>query len=77
MYQSQTVIGITPARKDPPLQDCTWPEDALHFVPDWVYTSQAVYEQEQDRNRAAGAEKLHGQGAAGGRDGAGEAIGDF
>ncbi|OZI56055.1 aromatic ring-hydroxylating dioxygenase subunit alpha [Bordetella genomosp. 4] len=49
MYQSQTVIGITPARKDPPLADCVWPEDALHYVPDWVYTSQDVYEREQDR----------------------------
>jgi len=46
MYQSQTVIGRTLAAKDAALEDCIWPEDALHAIPDWVYTSAAVYEKE-------------------------------
>ena len=49
MYQSQTVIGRTLREKDPPLADCRWPDDALHYIPDWVYTSQAVYDLEMDR----------------------------
>ena len=49
MYQSQTVIGRTLREKDAPLADCKWPEDALHYIPDWVYTSQAVYDLEIDR----------------------------
>ena len=49
MYQSQTVIGRTLREKDAPLADCKWPEDALHYIPDWVYTSQAVYALEIDR----------------------------
>jgi anthranilate 1,2-dioxygenase large subunit len=49
MYQSQTVIGRTLAEKDLPLADCKWPEDALHFIPDWVYTSRAVYDREIER----------------------------
>src|SRR3546814_3198384 len=46
MYQSQTVIGRTLAAKDAALEDCVWPADALHAIPDWVYTSSAVYEKE-------------------------------
>ena len=38
MYQSQAVIGITNARKNPPLEQCVWPADALNNIPDWVYT---------------------------------------
>lgn len=49
MYQSQTVIGRTLREKDAPLADCKWPEDALHYIPDWVYTSQAVYDLEIER----------------------------
>jgi anthranilate 1,2-dioxygenase large subunit len=49
MYQSQAVIGITYAPKDPPLEQCIWPSDALHNIPDWVYTSQAIYDQEIER----------------------------
>jgi len=49
MYQSQTVIGRTLRQKDAPLADCRWPEDALHYIPDWVYTSQEVYDLEIDR----------------------------
>ena len=49
MYQSQTVIGRTLREKDAPLAACKWPEDALHYIPDWVYTSQAVYDLEIER----------------------------
>jgi anthranilate 1,2-dioxygenase large subunit len=49
MYQSQTVIGHTLASKDLALADCKWPEDALHTIPDWVYTSQAVHDLEIER----------------------------
>ena len=49
MYQSQTVIGRTLREKDAPLAECKWPDDALHYIPDWVYTSQAVYDLEIER----------------------------
>ena len=44
MYQSQAVIGITNARKNPPLEQCVWPADAMNNIPDWVYTSDANYQ---------------------------------
>ena len=46
MYQSQSVIGQTVGSKNAPLSQCVWPEDALHYIPDWVYTSQEVYDKE-------------------------------
>src|SRR5690606_20323536 len=49
MYQSQTVIGQTGATKDLPLSQCVWPEDGLHYIPDWVYASQEVYDLEMQR----------------------------
>ncbi|HEY9281701.1 MAG TPA: aromatic ring-hydroxylating dioxygenase subunit alpha [Eoetvoesiella sp.] len=49
MYQSQSVIGQTIGFKDRLAADCVWPEDALHYIPDWVYTSQDVYDREMDR----------------------------
>ena len=49
MYQSQTVIGRTLASKDPALADCKWPDDALHYIPYWAYTSTAVYNLEVER----------------------------
>ena len=49
MYQSQTVIGLTDASKNLALADCVWPADALNTIPDWVYTSQALYDREMDR----------------------------
>ena len=48
MYQSQSVIGQTIGFKNPLASDCVWPEDALHYIPDWVYTSQDVYDREMD-----------------------------
>jgi anthranilate 1,2-dioxygenase large subunit len=49
MYQSQSVIGITHAAKNPPMEECVWPADAFDNIPDWVYTSQAVYDREMER----------------------------
>lgn len=49
MYQSQTVIGLTDASKNPPLEACVWPADALNTIPDWVYTSQQVYDLEMEK----------------------------
>jgi anthranilate 1,2-dioxygenase large subunit len=49
MYSTHAVINRTPRAKDAELAACRWPEDALHFIPDWVYTSEAVYEREMER----------------------------
>lgn len=49
MYSTHAVINWTPGAKDAALAACKWPEDALHFIPDWVYTSQAVYDQEMEK----------------------------
>lgn len=49
MYENQTVIGQTLDIKDLPLSQCVWPEDALHNIPDWVYTSTDVYNRELER----------------------------
>ena len=49
MYSTHAVINWTPSTKDAALSDCKWPEDALHFIPDWVYTSEAVYDRETER----------------------------
>lgn len=46
MYQTQAVIQHTLGKKNPGLVECRWPEDALHYIPDWVYTSQAVHDLE-------------------------------
>ncbi|HWK60168.1 MAG TPA: aromatic ring-hydroxylating dioxygenase subunit alpha [Eoetvoesiella sp.] len=49
MYQSQSVIGQTVGAKDAALADCVWPADGLNAIPDWVYTSQEVYDREMER----------------------------
>jgi anthranilate 1,2-dioxygenase large subunit len=49
MYQPQAVIGIKDALKNPPLDQCLWPADALNNIPDWVYTSQAIHDLEIER----------------------------
>jgi anthranilate 1,2-dioxygenase large subunit len=46
MYQTQAVIQHTLGKKNPALDECRWPEDGLHYIPDWVYTSQAVHDLE-------------------------------
>ncbi|WP_223464794.1 aromatic ring-hydroxylating dioxygenase subunit alpha [Pseudomonas sp. GL-RE-26] len=49
MYNSQDVIARTGGNKDLALADCKWPNDDLHYIPDWVYTSHAVYDREVER----------------------------
>lgn len=49
MYQSQSVIGQTVGSKDAALADCVWPAEGLDAIPDWVYTSQEVYDREMVR----------------------------
>ncbi|MBT2304138.1 aromatic ring-hydroxylating dioxygenase subunit alpha [Variovorax paradoxus] len=49
MYSTHAVINRTPSAKDAALAACQWPEDALHFIPDWVYTSEAVYDREMEK----------------------------
>ncbi|RIY42480.1 aromatic ring-hydroxylating dioxygenase subunit alpha [Neopusillimonas maritima] len=46
MYQSQTVIGQTLGSKDDALENYAWPENDLHYIPDWVYTSKEIYDRE-------------------------------
>ncbi|SOY62562.1 Salicylate 5-hydroxylase, large oxygenase component [Cupriavidus taiwanensis] len=46
MYQTQAVIQHTLGKKNSGLAECRWPEDGLHYIPDWVYTSQAVHDLE-------------------------------
>ncbi len=48
MYQSQTVIGQTLGSKDDALENYAWPENDLHYIPDWVYTSQEIYDREME-----------------------------
>ncbi|MDM0107622.1 aromatic ring-hydroxylating dioxygenase subunit alpha [Variovorax sp. J22R24] len=49
MYSTHAIIDRTPRAKDAELANCQWPADALHFIPDWIYTSEAVYDREMDR----------------------------
>ncbi|MES2106036.1 MAG: aromatic ring-hydroxylating dioxygenase subunit alpha [Pseudomonadota bacterium] len=50
MYQSQAILDRTAGYKNKKdLEEYQWPEDALHFIPDWVYTSDAIYEREVER----------------------------
>ncbi|MBB3015116.1 aromatic ring-hydroxylating dioxygenase subunit alpha [Cupriavidus alkaliphilus] len=49
MYQTQAVIQHTLGKKNPGLAECRWPEDGLHYIPDWVYTSQSVHDLELQR----------------------------
>ncbi|UDM53688.1 aromatic ring-hydroxylating dioxygenase subunit alpha [Cupriavidus sp. MP-37] len=46
MYQTQAVIQHTLGKKNSRLDECRWPEDGLNYIPDWVYTSQAVHDLE-------------------------------
>lgn len=50
MYEHETVIGHqTISFKDKPLSECEWPEDVLNTIPDWVYTSQELYDIEMEK----------------------------
>jgi anthranilate 1,2-dioxygenase large subunit len=48
MYQTQAIINRTAGRKDTP-EVPAWPAANETVVPDWVYTSNAVYEREMER----------------------------
>jgi anthranilate 1,2-dioxygenase large subunit len=50
MYQSQTILGRTAGSKNSPeLSEHVWPKDGLQAIPDWVYTSEAIYEREVEK----------------------------
>ena len=50
MYSSETIIGAhTPQGKNPPIEGLVWPEEGLQCIPEWVYTSEAVYAREVER----------------------------
>jgi anthranilate 1,2-dioxygenase large subunit len=49
MHNSHAVINRTRGSKDLELAYCKWPELADSFIPDWVYTSNAVYEMEVEK----------------------------
>ena len=50
MYTSNVVIGL-PGSSSKELKpvDLKWPEEGVSVVPDWVYTSQAIYDREVER----------------------------
>ena len=48
MHSTHAVLNRTVRSKDADLSACVWPEDAMHFIPDWVYTNEAVYGKEMD-----------------------------
>jgi anthranilate 1,2-dioxygenase large subunit len=50
MFQSQAILGRTAGDKNKPdLEELVWPKEGLDSIPDWVYTSDAVYEREVER----------------------------
>jgi len=50
MFQSQAILGRMAGTKNPErIEDHVWPAEGLDSIPDWVYTSDAIYEREVDR----------------------------
>jgi anthranilate 1,2-dioxygenase large subunit len=50
MFQSQAILGRMAGTKNPDrIEDHVWPAEGLDSIPDWVYTSDAVYEREVER----------------------------
>jgi anthranilate 1,2-dioxygenase large subunit len=50
MYTSNVVIGLPGASsKELRPVDLKWPQEGVSVVPDWIYTSQAVYDREVER----------------------------
>jgi anthranilate 1,2-dioxygenase large subunit len=50
MFQSQAVLGRTlGAKNDAEAAQYAWPEQGLQCIPDWVYTSEAIYEREVEK----------------------------
>jgi anthranilate 1,2-dioxygenase large subunit len=48
MYQTQAIINRTLGSKDT-VDVPAWPDGNGHVIPDWVYTSNALYEREMER----------------------------
>ena len=48
MHSTQALLNRTVPIKDARLADCVWPDDGQHFIPDWVYTSEAIYAKEME-----------------------------
>ncbi|MPS26176.1 Rieske 2Fe-2S domain-containing protein [Pigmentiphaga sp.] len=50
MYSNDTVIGPTGSHpKERSMDDFKWPSADMAEVPDWIYTSQLIYDREVDR----------------------------
>jgi anthranilate 1,2-dioxygenase large subunit len=50
MFQCQTALGRTAGEKNTQnIEQYVWPGDGLFSIPDWVYTSEAIYEREVER----------------------------
>jgi anthranilate 1,2-dioxygenase large subunit len=50
MFQSQAILGRTAGPKaNPEPGQLVWPSEGLTAIPDWVYTSDAIYEREVER----------------------------
>ena len=51
MFQSQAILGRMAGSKNDPeqIEDHVWPAEGLDSIPDWVYTSDAIYEREVER----------------------------
>jgi len=49
MHNVHAVINRKHGFKDSALADCKWPQPVDSFIPDWVYTSNAVYELEMEK----------------------------
>jgi anthranilate 1,2-dioxygenase large subunit len=48
MFQSQAILGRVAGPKSHPEQ-LVWPKEGLQCIPDWVYTSEAIYEREVEK----------------------------
>jgi anthranilate 1,2-dioxygenase large subunit len=50
VYSCDIVIGQgTSPRKNPAIDELVWPQQGLQAIPDWAYTSEAVYAREVER----------------------------
>jgi anthranilate 1,2-dioxygenase large subunit len=50
MYSSDILVGTqTLPQKNRPVDGFVWPAEGLQIIPDWIYTSEDIYEREIDR----------------------------
>jgi anthranilate 1,2-dioxygenase large subunit len=50
MYASQNIFGrVAGPKKEPGDENLVWPEQGLECIPDWVYTSDTIYEREVEK----------------------------